>query len=218
MFVVSLFVILCLILCALLFVLSIWFILFFLFFFFLWFTFTSIVFVYHVYFLTVLFLVFFFFFFKQKTAYEMRISDWSLDVCSSDLDRPAGQRQHREPDRGRGRIAAGRGDLQVPAQARGRGAVGARGAIGSERPHQLQVQLAVAVVHAIAHRGVAVEHVRAQVPVAGRARTLHRQLGQARRAPVSARLALSPHAGRGGEHPAPVEPAQPQQRQHLARS
>src|SRR3546814_19541991 len=39
------------------------------------------------------FLFFFFFFFKQKTAYEMRISDWSSDVCSSDLsvgakDRP----------------------------------------------------------------------------------------------------------------------------------
>src|SRR3546814_9906808 len=32
------------------------------------------------------FLYFFFFFFKQKTAYEMRISDWSSDVCSSDLD------------------------------------------------------------------------------------------------------------------------------------
>src|SRR3546814_8716184 len=29
--------------------------------------------------------ILFFFFFKQKTAYEMRISDWSLDVCSSDL-------------------------------------------------------------------------------------------------------------------------------------
>src|SRR3546814_2521621 len=29
----------------------------------------------------------FFFFFKQKTAYEMRISDWSSDVCSSDLER-----------------------------------------------------------------------------------------------------------------------------------
>src|SRR3546814_1922940 len=28
---------------------------------------------------------FVFFFFKQKTAYEMRISDWSSDVCSSDL-------------------------------------------------------------------------------------------------------------------------------------
>src|SRR3546814_12553023 len=36
------------------------------------------------------YLVFIFFFFKQKTAYEMRISDWSSDVCSSDLpgDRP----------------------------------------------------------------------------------------------------------------------------------
>src|SRR3546814_13340115 len=29
--------------------------------------------------------VYLFFFFKQKTAYEMRISDWSSDVCSSDL-------------------------------------------------------------------------------------------------------------------------------------
>src|SRR3546814_13709220 len=29
--------------------------------------------------------IFSFFFFKQKTAYEMRISDWSSDVCSSDL-------------------------------------------------------------------------------------------------------------------------------------
>src|SRR3546814_6279962 len=29
--------------------------------------------------------VLFFFFFKQKTAYDMRISDWSSDVCSSDL-------------------------------------------------------------------------------------------------------------------------------------
>src|SRR3546814_2824478 len=36
--------------------------------------------------LTVVFLCVFFFFFKQKTAYEMRISDWSSDVCSSDLD------------------------------------------------------------------------------------------------------------------------------------
>src|SRR3546814_4473342 len=32
----------------------------------------------------IVFLVFFFF--KQKTAYEVRISDWSSDVCSSDLD------------------------------------------------------------------------------------------------------------------------------------
>src|SRR3546814_8851153 len=32
-----------------------------------------------------MFWMFCFFFFKQKTAYEMRISDWSSDVCSSDL-------------------------------------------------------------------------------------------------------------------------------------
>src|SRR3546814_9275369 len=34
---------------------------------------------------TIYYHVLFFFFFKQKTAYEMRISDWSSDVCSSDL-------------------------------------------------------------------------------------------------------------------------------------
>src|SRR3546814_5009353 len=41
-----------------------------------------------------LFIIVLFFFFKQKTAYEMRISDWSSDVCSSDLQfgRQAGQR------------------------------------------------------------------------------------------------------------------------------
>src|SRR3546814_1358043 len=39
-----------------------------------------------------------FFFFKQKTAYEMRISDWSSDVCSSDLNllpHPEEARQRR---------------------------------------------------------------------------------------------------------------------------
>src|SRR3546814_6623081 len=42
----------------------------------------------------------FFFFFKQKTAYEMRISDWSSDVCSSDLcDR---DRRQGQPARGCG--------------------------------------------------------------------------------------------------------------------
>src|SRR3546814_11884106 len=44
-------------------------------------------------------LLLFVFFFKQKTAYEMRISDWSSDVCSSDLW------QHRDADRG-ARVAA----------------------------------------------------------------------------------------------------------------
>src|SRR3546814_6536937 len=36
-----------------------------------------------------------FFFFKQKTAYEMRISDWSSDVCSSDLTARQCHRDHR---------------------------------------------------------------------------------------------------------------------------
>src|SRR3546814_9000456 len=35
-----------------------------------------------------------FFFFKQKTAYEMRISDWSSDVCSSDLSEAASLAGH----------------------------------------------------------------------------------------------------------------------------
>src|SRR3546814_11811341 len=42
-----------------------------------------------------------FFFFKQKTAYEMRISDWSSDVCSSDLD---------DAERGGGGAAGQSGD------------------------------------------------------------------------------------------------------------
>src|SRR3546814_9766887 len=49
----------------------------------------------------------FFFFFKQKTAYEMRISDWSSDVCSSDLHRHHGRgrraREIRKEDRPRQR-------------------------------------------------------------------------------------------------------------------
>src|SRR3546814_20244155 len=38
--------------------------------------------------------LFLFFFFKQKTAYEMRISDWSSDVCSSDLNCRSGVLAH----------------------------------------------------------------------------------------------------------------------------
>src|SRR3546814_4155593 len=37
------------------------------------------------------------FFFKQKTAYEMRISDWSSDVCSSDLLDPYEHQFHWDP-------------------------------------------------------------------------------------------------------------------------
>src|SRR3546814_3261843 len=37
------------------------------------------------------------FFFKQKTAYEMRISDWSSDVCSSDLAEKLAAHGHQRP-------------------------------------------------------------------------------------------------------------------------
>src|SRR3546814_3432085 len=40
--------------------------------------------------------------FNQKTAYEMRISDWSSDVCSSDLPRGGVRRRGRRPATGRG--------------------------------------------------------------------------------------------------------------------
>src|SRR3546814_4363769 len=41
-----------------------------------------------------------FFFFKQKTAYEMRISDWSSDVCSSDLYTNARLKADTDPNVG----------------------------------------------------------------------------------------------------------------------
>src|SRR3546814_11521672 len=41
----------------------------------------------------------FVFFYKQKTAYEMRISDWSSDVCSSDLEKAARSAGRRRPAR-----------------------------------------------------------------------------------------------------------------------
>src|SRR3546814_6132956 len=73
------------------------------------------------------------FFFKQKTAYEMRISDWSSDVCSSDLiardeDADAGslpdaerrrnlRRRHRRVPAGKG--TGQRDDHRIPRRARG---------------------------------------------------------------------------------------------------
>src|SRR3546814_2319296 len=57
-------------------------------------------------------------FFKQKTAYEMRISDWSSDVCSSDL---LHGRRHRRSDR-EGRQTGSRSRLMTrPPPSRGEG-------------------------------------------------------------------------------------------------
>src|SRR3546814_3662376 len=54
---------------------------------------------------------FMFFFFKQKTAYDIRISDWSSDVCSSDLPRSRGscRSRQREGEDGRNRLPGRRG-------------------------------------------------------------------------------------------------------------
>src|SRR3546814_8051879 len=51
------------------------------------------------------------FFFKQKTAYEMRISDWSSDVCSSDLRCPRSVRRAPRGVGDRNRPSGGCGDV-----------------------------------------------------------------------------------------------------------
>src|SRR3546814_2506797 len=58
-------------------------------------------------------------FFKQKTAYEMRISDWSSDVCSSDLIKAGFQAMNdrqrlAEPAAFHFQIAVGDGDARLP--------------------------------------------------------------------------------------------------------
>src|SRR3546814_1562061 len=55
-----------------------------------------------------------FFFFKQKTAYEMRISDWSSDVCSSDLA-PGCHADRADHDHHRTRRSVLRVSLAAPA-------------------------------------------------------------------------------------------------------
>src|SRR3546814_9931471 len=66
-----------------------------------------------------------FFFFKQKTAYEMRISDWSSDVCSSDL-----------PGGGRDLNGASLRNGEIPAFA-GMTKFGLRAAPRNSAPHRL---------------------------------------------------------------------------------
>src|SRR3546814_15747417 len=74
--------------------------------------------------LSIVLMVSFFFFFKQKTAYEMRISDWSSDVCSSDLrGRSHGHRVGADPGIGARALGGGEGLLEqaieLPAQSAG---------------------------------------------------------------------------------------------------
>src|SRR3546814_2101329 len=88
------------------------------------------------------------FFFKQKTAYDMRISDWSSDVCSSDLTAPtsgsgtgssaraAGQTRFSRPLRSRRGLRApdlvAAGDMAVLVAHRGR-------AVGGEEDRAVEV-------------------------------------------------------------------------------
>src|SRR3546814_4819501 len=57
------------------------------------------------------------FFFKQKTAYEMRISDWSSDVCSSDLVADAVHDERLDGGRVRGRLVIPETDEEVGGEA-----------------------------------------------------------------------------------------------------
>src|SRR3546814_9108684 len=76
-----------------------------------------------------------FVFFKQKTAYEMRISDWSSDVCSSDLagTSPASfRRQPRKVPVGRETPASRPGGAHPASRVRAQRARGANQALRAE--------------------------------------------------------------------------------------
>src|SRR3546814_12331057 len=76
---------------------------------------------------------FLFFFFKQKTAYEMRISDWSSDVCSSDLPGAGGRvALHRLDEQG--------GDEDRPEHAEAEDEADHRGGGELRIPEQVQVE------------------------------------------------------------------------------
>src|SRR3546814_5588666 len=73
------------------------------------------------------FVILAFFFFKQKTAYEMRISDWSSDVCSSDLIDPfraSAPGRHRRPGDRAARAARPHGRFPLGAGGNGDAAGG----------------------------------------------------------------------------------------------
>src|SRR3546814_15156302 len=89
-------------------------------------------------------LLFMFFFFKQKTAYEMRISDWSSDVCSSDLRFFAGAEAVALGDEGRRRriVRRQRDGQRVVGGERAEGSAEQR--VRSCREHRQAVVLALA--------------------------------------------------------------------------
>src|SRR3546814_5492739 len=89
-------------------------------------------------------MIFSFFFFNQKTAYEMRISDWSSDVCSSDLSSKCitGTRLMRPPERPSSWAKRQRGDeaLRLPTTRR----AAATASLAQERAATLVLRRCVA--------------------------------------------------------------------------
>src|SRR3546814_18081579 len=122
-----------------------------------------------------------FFFFKQKTAYEMRISDWSSDVCSSDLDQVAHAHAGGEH--------VGHLGIQVADQLRrlSRRVAVAGEAVGAQAPAQLQRAAGIVVELA------------AGLPVPGRQRPRRMRVG-ARTGPIADRSAER-REGKEGDSP-----------------
>src|SRR3546814_15039061 len=113
-----------------------------------------------------------FFFFKQKTAYEMRISDWSSDVCSSDLETPHDAiDRHLDQAVDDTQADIGPGDLRVEPAAHAPGRERDRDGVKDRRLfHQM-----VIIVRLPLHIGG--QHV--VEPLAGPARSEERSVGKA---------------------------------------
>src|SRR3546814_9499213 len=77
------------------------------------------------------------FFFKQKTAYELRISDWSSDVCSSDLVRGVARRRRAHLAHARRRRADPGGDVSGGIDAATRRAIRRGGASRGVMPQRV---------------------------------------------------------------------------------
>src|SRR3546814_5774431 len=73
------------------------------------------------------------FFFRQKTAYELRISDWSSDVCASDLRDHGRSRHHRVADSGTGSGGVGSAAIFVIGPGAGTASRAVAGARSEER-------------------------------------------------------------------------------------
>src|SRR3546814_10383252 len=98
--------------------------------------------------------MYYFFFFKQKTAYDMRISDCSSDVCSSDLR--AARHRHRWPIVVETDFGDGRGGIF----GRGLGAQRIARIVGHQQQHQLlQPRIVADQQHTLGFAGKAVDHV-----------------------------------------------------------